>query len=135
MGALKESLLRGPKPLKGKTRTVTRSMTTGTALATLPKGARFLGAIIQGTASDAGTTATVAFGNTATATEFGSANVLAAGVGNGGVFVADATAQTVFTTPTVIYCIYAESGTASSVGDWTVTLVYTDGNGIAPGTV
>lgn len=133
--AAKESLFRGPKELRVKTRTVTRSMTTGTALAKLPKGSRFLGAIIQGTASDAGTTATVAFGNTTTATEFGSANVLAAGVGNGGLFVADATAQTVFTSDTTIYCIYAESGTASSAGDWTVSLLYTDGNGIAPGTV
>jgi len=127
--SVKTSVLKGPKDIRGKTRLVTRTMTTGTALATLPKGARLLGFIMQGTASNAGTTATVSFGNTTTATEFGTINVLAAGaVLNGWFAIADATAQTVFSTDTTIYAIYAESGTASSAGDWTVTIVYTDGN-------
>lgn len=124
----KTSLMRGPKRMEVKTRTVTRAMTTGTALCTVPKGSRLLGVIFQGTASNAGTTATVAFGNSTTATEYGTANVLAAGVGNGGFFAFDATAQSVVTNDTIVYAIYAESGTAGSAGDWTVSLLYTTGN-------
>lgn len=124
----KTSVMRGAKRMEAKTRTVTRAMTSGTALATVPKGSRLIGAIFQGTASNATTTAAVTFGNSSTATEFGSANVLAAGVGNGGFFAFDATAQDVVTNDTVVYCKYAETGTASSAGDWTVTLLFTTGN-------
>lgn len=131
----KTSLLRGPKALRAKTRSVTRAMTTGTALCSVPKGSRLIGAFIQGTASDAGTSATVSFGSSSNANEYGAANVLAAGVGGGGFFAFDPTAETVVTADTKIYAIYAESGTASNAGAWTVTIIYTDGNKINSDTV
>lgn len=128
----KTSLLRGPKLLKAKSRTVTRSMTTGTAICTVPRGARLVGAIISGTASNAGTTATLGIGTTADpATELATANVLAAGVGGGGFIGFDVTAATVLAADTKIYVIYAESGAASNAGAWVLTLLYTEGNDIA----
>jgi hypothetical protein len=125
------SFLRGPKSVQCKTRNVTRSMTTGTAIATLPKGSRILGYVLSGVASNAGTTANLSFGTTATATEHVSAvNALAAGVGNGvSILVGVAGAVgAVLTSETVIYAKYAETGGASSAGAWKVHIVYTTGN-------
>lgn len=127
----KVSVIRGPKDVVVKTRSVARTMTTGTALATLPKGSRILALVLSGVASNAGTTATLSFGSTTTSNEYVSAvNALAAGVGNG-VNVLSGVAGAVgavLTADTVIYAKYAESGTASSAGAWKVHIVYTTGN-------
>lgn len=127
----KTSIMRGPKMLASKTRSVARTMTTATALCTLPKGSRILALILNGTASNAGTTATLSIGTTTTANELVNAvSVLSGGVGNGSQVlngVAGALGD-VKTTDTVIYAKYAESGTASSAGAWKVTVVYTTGN-------
>lgn len=125
------SVLRGPKVMATKTRSVARTMTTGTALCTLPKGSRILGLILNGTASNAGTTATLSFGTTTTANELVSGqSVLAAGAGDGSQWLKGVAGAlgTVLTTDTVIYAKYAETGTASSAGAWKVSVVYTTGN-------
>jgi hypothetical protein len=127
----KSSLQRGGRSLDVKVRAVTRSMTTATAVATLPKGARIIGFILSGTASDAGTTATLSVGNTTTATEYVNAvNVLAAGVGNGTSMLVGVTGAlgSVLSSPTVIYVKYAETGAASAAGAWKLTIMYTVGN-------
>ena len=83
----KTDILRGPKDPVVKTRAVARTMTTGTALCKIPKGSRILGITIQGVASDAGTTAVVSFGNTATANEYvASHDVKTAATGTGPVW-------------------------------------------------
>jgi hypothetical protein len=134
----KTSLMRGPKDVKCKTRSVARTMTTGTALCTIPKGARILGFVLSGTASNAGTTATLSFGNSATATEYVSgADVKTAATGSGVVLLNGVASGVgaVLTTPTVIYGKYAETGGASSAGAWKVHVLYTDGNFINDDTV
>lgn len=134
----KTSVLRGPKDVKCKTRSIARTMTTATVLARLKKGSRILGLVLSGTASNAATTATLSIGNTATATEYVSAaNVLAAGVGNG-VTVLNGVASgvgAVLTADTPIYALYAETGDASSAGAWKLHILYTDGNDINDDTV
>lgn len=134
----KTSVLRGPKDLVTKTRNVTRSMTTGTALCTLPKGSRILGIVINGVASDAGTSATLSFGNTATATEYvNGADVKTAASGVGPTWLAGVSGVlgTVLTAETTIYAIYAETGTASNAGSWKATVIYTTGNAINDTTI
>jgi hypothetical protein len=127
----KTSVLRGPKQVLSKSRSVTRSMTTGTALCSIPRGSRLLGITLSGVASDAGTTATIQFGTNATSTDLTAAeNVLAAGKGNGG-FIGFDQAQRAESNDIKIYVIYAETGTASSVGGWVATVLYTAGNDIA----
>lgn len=127
----KTSIMRGPKAVSSKTRSVTTAMTAATALCTLPKGSRILALILNGTASNAGTTATLSVGTSTTANELvNAANVLAAGVGNGSTVlngVAGALGS-VYTSDTVIYAKYAETGTGSSAGGWKLTVVYTTGN-------
>jgi len=129
--AAKTSILRGPKDVAVKTRDVERTMTTGTALCTVPKGSRLLGISLQGVASNAGTTGTVSFGNTATATEYVTGHdVKTAATGTGVVWckqVSGAMGE-VLTADTVIYAIYAETGTGSSAGNWQATVWYTTGN-------
>ena len=128
----KTSVMRGPKEVKAKSRSVLRTMTAGTALCTVPRGARLLGVILTGVASDATVSATVQFGTSATSTELSAAeSVLAAGKGNGGFIGFDATASTPLAAETKIYAIYAESGTASANGAWVATILYTEGNDIA----
>lgn len=127
----KTSVLRGPKDVSCKTRSVARTMTTGTALATIPKGSRILALVLSGTASDAGTTATLSFGNTTTATEYVSAqSVLAAGAGDGVQVLKGVSSAVggVLTADTTIYAKYAETGTASAAGAWEVHIIYTTGN-------
>jgi hypothetical protein len=135
----KVSVLRGPKDAVVKTRNVTRTMTTGTALCTLPKGARILGLVLSGTASNAGTTATLSFGTTlASANEYVNAvNVLAAGVGNGVNLLSGVAGAVggVLANDTVIFAKYAETGTASGAGAWKVHVVYTVGNSINDTTI
>ena len=111
---------------------VTRTMTTGTKAFVLPAGATLRELILSGTASDAGTTATLSVGTTSSApTEYVNAqSVLAAGAGNGvnvlkgvtGALPAKVTADT------IVYVKYAETGTASTAGSWTLTAVWTMGS-------
>lgn len=130
----KTSVMRGPKMLAVKTRVVARSMTAATQIATLPKGSRILMLVLRGTASDAGTTAVLSFGITTSANELvNGQSVLAAGAGNGvnvlkGVtgLAAMGFVQTGSSVP--VYALYAETGTASTVGAWQVDIVYTTGN-------
>jgi hypothetical protein len=130
----KTSVMRGGKVLQVKVRNVTRSMTAATQLATLPKGSRFLGIELGGTASDAGTTATLSFGTTTTATELVNAqSVLAAGAGSGfnalkGVTGVGVSVAPPFTSDTPIFAKYAETGTASTAGAWIAIIYYTTGN-------
>lgn len=127
----KTSILKGPKALRSKTRAVARTMTTGTALCTLPKGARILAFLLNGVASDAGTTATLSIGSTTTATEYvNGADVKTAASGVGPTLLPGVSGAlgVVLTADTVIYAKYAETGTASAAGAWKVTVIYTDGN-------
>lgn len=134
--------IKGGKDLRTKVRNVTRSMTTGTLIATLPRGGRILGFLINGVASDAATTANLSFGSTTTATEYVSAadvKTAAAGVGPtllAGVSGALGGAQNAPTHSELpIYAKYAETGTASTVGSWTVAILYTTGNDINNDTI
>lgn len=136
--AVKESVIRGPKDLVTKTRNVTRTMTTGTALCTIPKGSRILGIVINGVASDAGTTATLSFGNNATATQYVNGydvKTAANGVGPTWLPGVSGALGSVLTADTTIYAIYAETGTASAAGSWKATVVYTTGNSINDTTI
>lgn len=115
---------------------VARTMTAGTDIAfVLPKGATLQMLFLEGTASDAGTTATLSVGTTSgTPVEYVNAqSVLAAGAGNGvnllkgvtGVLPAKVTADT------PVYVKYAETGTASTAGAWTLIAVWTMGSALA----
>jgi hypothetical protein len=129
----KLSLFRGPKQPLVKTRTVTYAMSTATQVATLPKGARILAFVLSGSAASTATTATLSIGNTATSNEYVStANVLAAGVGNGTSILTGVAGAIggVLTADTPIYAKYAESGGTSSTGSWKLHIVYTTGNSI-----
>ena len=120
------------KDVQVKKFAVTRSMTAGTDVAfVLPKGARILGFVLSGTASNAGTTATLSVGTTSgTPTEYVNAvNVLAAGVGNG-VNLLSGVAGAVgdaLTADTTVYVDYAETGAASSAGAWNLFCLYVTG--------
>jgi hypothetical protein len=127
----KTSFLKGPKDASVKHRAVARTMTAGTQVATLPKGSRIMMFTITGTPSDAGTTATLSVGSSATATEYvngydvktaanGRFSVLpsAGSAAFGGVLTADAP----------IFVKYGETGGASTAGSWVLTIWYTTGN-------
>lgn len=134
----KTSVLRGPKPERTKVRAWARTMTTGTQVATLPKGARLLGFTLGGVASDAATTATISIGSTTTATEYVSgADVKTAAAGRGptGLALVSGIFGTVLTVDTPIYFKYAETGTASTVGGGYISIKYTDGNLINDDTI
>jgi hypothetical protein len=131
----KTSVLKGGKSLQVKVRNVARTMTTGTQIATLPRGSRILGFMINGVASDAATTAVLSFGSTTTANEYVSAQdvkTAAAGVGPtllaavSGVLAAAQNPPSQSDLP--IFAKYAETGTASTVGSWKVAIMYTVGN-------
>ncbi|MHB8602190.1 MAG: hypothetical protein ACYC9R_06410 [Nitrosotalea sp.] len=78
------TVTRGGKTVVDKSRLIARTMTAGTVVATLPKGSRLLALMLSGTASDAGTTATVSVGTTSAANELVNAvSVLSDGVGAG----------------------------------------------------
>jgi hypothetical protein len=136
--AVKESVLRGPKATVSKTRNALRTMTTGTQVMTLPKGARILGFLLNGVASDAGTTATISVGSTVAANEFVSAQdvkTAASGIGprllpgvSGAIGVARAA-------ETPIFFKYAETGTASAAGNWQISVFYTQSNTINDETI
>lgn len=125
------SVIRGPKTALIKTRNLARTMTTGTLVATLPKGSRILSMALSGVASNAGTTATIGIGTTAAANQLATGvNVLAAGQGNGVTPITGVAGAmgSVLTVDTPIYFIYAETGAASSAGAWVVHIKYTTGN-------
>lgn len=132
----KLSVMRGGRSLQTKRRAVTTAMTTATQVATLPRGSVILGFVLSGTASNAGTTATLSIGSTAAnANEYvNAANVLAAGVGNG-VNLLNGVAGAVGGSTAIpsqsdmpIYVKYAETGTASNAGGWKLWIIYTTGN-------
>jgi hypothetical protein len=106
-------------------------MTTGTLIMALPKGARILGFMVQGVASDAGTTATIGIGTTTSANQLVTGyDVKTSASGRGPAFPVQVSGSmgTVLTADTQIYAIYAETGGASTVGNWVVTCFYTTGN-------
>lgn len=111
---------------------VARTDTTGTKKFNLPRGARIIGFVLSGTASDAATTATLSIGNTTTATEYVNAlDVKAAATGSGvGLLrgVTGAVGAPLTGNDNYVYAKYAETGTASTVGSWKLFVVYTDGN-------
>lgn len=127
----KTSVLRGPKSVVAKTRNLLRTMTTGTLLMTVPKGSRILYFVVEGVASDAGTTATIGIGTTAAATQYVTGfDVKTVATGRGPVLpvMVSGTLGVALTADTQIYGIYAETGGAGTVGNWKVTCVYTTGN-------
>lgn len=113
-----------------KTVAITRSMTAATEVAKLPRGANIIALVLSGTASNAGTTATLSFGTTSAATELVNAqSVLAAGAGDGVQVlkgVSSAVGQAVLANDTRIYAKYAETGIASSAGSWVLHVIYAD---------
>lgn len=110
---------------------IVRTDTTAFVGVCLPKDAAVVGAYVIGSAaSNAGTTATIDVGTTATANELiASYDVKTAGTGEGYNIVAGAAVGSAFasklTADTCIYAKYTESGAASSSGGpWTVKLEY-----------
>lgn len=135
----KESLLRGPKTVVEKTRNITRTMTTATALCSLPKGSRILRLSLGGTASDAGTTATVSIGTTSASSNelINAYDVKTAGTGTGMHVLAGAAGVFPYlcTADTTIYALYAETGAASAAGSWKLVVEYSANSVINDGTV
>ena len=120
-----------PRELITKFFKISRTDTTGTKKAAIPKGSIIGGAyVIGGVVADAATTATISFGSSATATEYVSGyDVKAAATGEGYSPVGAAAVGTAFGVPITadaqIYGIYAETGTASTTGGpWIVKLEY-----------
>ena len=107
---------------------VARTDTTAALKAVLPADASIINIDIFGTASDAGTTATLSIGTSTTSTEIINAqSVLTAGKIN----VSTAWSTNYPNTQPVplvgdikLYAKYAESGTASTAGAWTVVVYY-----------
>lgn len=125
---------RGGKGVQVKVRKVTRSMTAATLLATLPRGSRILGLMLETAAvSNATTTATLSIGTSTTSTELINAlNVLTAGTPVG-LSLQPGVANSVGSytrsnAPVSIYALYAETGTASTTGSWIIYILYTTGN-------
>lgn len=117
------------KSIQVKSFAVTRSMTAGTDRAfAIPKGARILGYILSGTASDAGTSATLSVGTTSgTPVEHVNAlDVKTAATGSGVGVLRGVTGalQSKLTADTIVYVKVTEVGTAASVGSWTLSVVY-----------
>lgn len=127
----KLSLVRGPKAVLAKTRNVLRTMTAGTQIMSVPKGSRILYFVVEGVASDAVTTATMGIGNTSAANQYFTGydvKTVASGRGPALPAMVSGALGVVLTVDTPIFAIYAESGGASTVGNWKVTCVYTSGN-------
>jgi len=110
-----------------KAAAVARTMTTATELMTLPAGAVIVGMTLIGTASNAGTTATLSIGVVGgSGTAYVNArDVKTAGTGTGCMPLTVAVdTSTALTADTKINATYAESGTASSAGAWTLLVHY-----------
>ena len=120
------------QPLRVAYASVARTDTTATKKFKLPRGARIVGFVLAGTASDAGTTATLSIGSTTTATEYVNAlDVKTAATGSGIHLLAGVTAATdslLTAQDNYVYAKYAETGTASTAGAWKLFVLYTDGN-------
>lgn len=117
----------GAKDVQVKAFRVARTDTTAALKMQLPAGSQILDLNISGVASDAATTATISIGTTTTSTEL----VSAQDVKGAGTFIRPTTIASGLVTAEAlprgqdisIYAKYAETGTASTVGAWTV-LVY-----------
>lgn len=110
---------------------VSRTDTTGTLKAALPKYAILVGAyVIGGVASDAASTATISVGTTTTANEYiNGYDVKTAATATGYNPAGSKAVGTAFGTPltsdVAVYAKYAETGTASTTGGpWIVKLEY-----------
>lgn len=108
---------------------VTRSMTGGTDKAfILPKNAQIIGFVLSGIQSDAGTTATLSIGTTSgTPTEYVNAVSVRTGGSGNGVNLLSGVAGAVggkLTVDTPVFVKYAETGGASTVGSWTLFVLY-----------
>jgi len=119
------------KPVHSKVFAVARTDTTGTLKCVLPADATILDFLITGVASDAGTTATLSLGSTsASSNEY----VNAQDVKTAGGAIRPTTTYKNTALPNLeniplsgdlkIYAKYAESGTASTVGSWTVIVYF-----------
>jgi hypothetical protein len=134
----KTSVIRGGHNVVAKTRNLTRTMTTGTQVATLVKGSRILYFIVEGVASNAVTTATIGIGTTAAANQYVTGfdvKTAATGVGPSMPAMVSGVLGVPLTVDTPIYFIYAETGGASTLGNWKVSIVYTTGNVINDTTI
>jgi hypothetical protein len=107
---------------------VARTDTVASIKAVIPGDATIINVMIYGTASNAGTTATLSVGTTSTATEIVNAqDVKTAGglirpTSNvGGLFAVE---NIPISTDIQLYAKYAETGAASSAGAWTVLIEY-----------
>ncbi len=127
------SLYDQPKPrdILSKFISITRSDTTASIKAYLPKGAILVGFYVIGAAaSNAGTSAIIDVGTSATSTELvASYDVKTAATGEGYSAVGAAAVGSAMATPltvdTPIYGKYTESGTASGAGGpWVVKIEY-----------
>ena len=127
------SLYDQPKPrdVLSKFISISRTDTTAAIKAYLPKGAILVGFYVIGAAaSNAGTTATIDVGTTATSNEWvASYDVKTAATGEGynpvGAAAVGSAMGTPLTADTPVYGKYTESGTASSSGGpWIVKIEY-----------
>lgn len=109
---------------------VARTDTTASMKMELPADAVIVDILIYGPASDAGTTATVSIGSSVTSTEYVSAQDVKTA---GGMLRPTSTMNSsnlLGVTPIPmgfdkqIWAKYAETGTASSVGSWTVVVYF-----------
>lgn len=119
------------RDLLTKLGTIARTDTTAKELFGLPKGAIIAGIYVIGAAaSDAGTTATIGIGSSATANEFMTGyDVKTAGTGEGynpaGAAAVGSAMAVPLTADTGVYGIYAETGGASTTGGaWTIKVEY-----------
>lgn len=105
---------------------IARTMTAATEIATLPKGATIVGMTLIGTASNAGTSATLSIGNSGSATAYVNArDVKTAGTGTGCMPLTLAVdTSAVLTADTKVTATVTEAGTASSAGAWTLLIHY-----------
>lgn len=110
---------------------IARTDTTAAIKAYLPKDAHIVGMFVRGAAaSDAGTSAVIDVGNTATSNEYlASYDVKTAATGEGFSAAGGAAVGSAFmsklTSDTPIYAKYTEAGTASTTGGpWIVRIDY-----------
>ena len=134
----KTAVFKGPKAVSVKTRTVTITDTTARQIATLPKGSRLMGFLINGVASNAVTTATLSFGSTSSSNEYVTgADVKTAAAGVGPTLLAGVSGVmgAVLASETPIFAKYADTGGAASLGTWKVSIIYNTGNVINDDTI
>ena len=119
----------GPRDVESKARAVTRTMTAATPLLKIPAGSRILGFLLTGTGALTPTTATLSVGSTAAATEFVNAFSVLTTAGDGSQWLKGVAGvgQSPLLVDTTIYAKYAETGTPSTAGAWTLVCVFTTG--------